>query len=841
MKFCISFILGFNFIYGQTLPNAPKPNFKFLTGTVVDSSTSLPLEFASISLKSTKTKKTYKGSISDKKGHFSIKYEKIYPSNVVVDFIGFHKKTILDIPLTDSLGHATDVKLDTIFLVQKTIQFDEISAMGKRVPLKITANKNTFYISKSLSISNQSAHAALRRIPNVDVSMDGIITINGDPNIKVFVNGLSSSAFHDDKKSRLNSFPVFFIDHIDVITNPSVEFDPDGMGGIINIITKENWSDGFHASSSVSVGSMGRVNGNLNMNFKKGRMNNILMVSGKSDYESDTSLRNYIWDYGNFELNSVQEKRTFLKPLNGNVNLNTKFEFNKDHSFNLNSGLTFFNHDSKDTILHYSPVQYQMTSIENNRGWTLDLSGNHKLKVEKKGNWETRASFSQSGEHQKDINDRNANGSGPDNHSHIYRDNSIQSMTLNSKVFIMKPSFFENCQFGLSTRKNMFESELDYLHLPFGFQNDESVHSIFINTSRFRLKTLYVSVGAKVESVSSNSRIYKIELPTGHAHQDTSNVFMTLIDSSMSESPFSNDYTQVYPNISTGLSHGFGEKSVSLNLSYSKRVNRPTKTSINPFPSSMIDEYHVRTGNPFLRPEFVDIYRARVGYRKSKSNIMSFSTTFFYKNIKDLIQWNDISIVSIGDQSFEIMRAGNVGNGFSYGKEFFILFNPKNKFYSSLGYQDWITETDTLFESDLSGNSKGSSLSGVLSFDIYQDWDVEIYGKFYGKSEIPTGEIEPYGYVDFVMKKSFIAKNLFLSFSIFDMFNSRTLDIYTEQSISNPTSNVTYIQRLTASRQQDQRLFSLGIQYFFGSPSDLIHQSKAINSPTRPDDIDIDY
>ena len=91
------------------------------------------------------------------------------------------------------------------------------------------------------------------------------------------------------------------------------------------------------------------------------------------------------------------------------------------------------------------------------------------------------------------------------------------------------------------------------------------------------------------------------------------------------------------------------------------------------------------------------------------------------------------------------------------------------------------------------------------------------------------------------MKKSFIAKNLFLSFSIFDMFNSRTLDIYTEQSISNPTSNVTYIQRLTASRQQDQRLFSLGIQYFFGSPSDLIHQSKAINSPTRPDDIDIDY
>ena len=68
--------------------------------------------------------------------------------------------------------------------------------------------------------------------------MDGIITINGDPNIKVFVNGLSSSWFQDDKKSRLNSVPVFFIDHIDVITNPSVEFDPDGMGGIINIITK---------------------------------------------------------------------------------------------------------------------------------------------------------------------------------------------------------------------------------------------------------------------------------------------------------------------------------------------------------------------------------------------------------------------------------------------------------------------------------------------------------------------------------------------------------------------------------------------------------------------------
>ena len=112
----------------------------------------------------------------------------------------------------------------------------------------------------------------------------------------------------------------------------------------------------------------------------------------------------------------------------------------------------------------------------------------------------------------------------------------------------------------------------------------------------------------------------------------------------------------------------------------------------------------------------------------------------------------------------------------------------------------------------------------------------------YGKHKIPIGEIAPYYYVDLSLGKAIIDKNVYLTLSVHDMFNSRIMDIYTEQAITNPTSSVTYIQKLNATKYNEQRLISLGVQFNL-SAFPTLGQSKRdrINKPDRSGDIDVDY
>jgi hypothetical protein len=139
--------------------------------------------------------------------------------------------------------------------------------------------------------------------------------------------------------------------------------------------------------------------------------------------------------------------------------------------------------------------------------------------------------------------------------------------------------------------------ELDYLHMPFGFDHDEFIGSVFFKSNYHKSSGYKFEGGLRIESVETEGSVYEIKLPDSHQHQDTSNVFMTLIDSSIVSSPFLQSNFTLYP--SARLWYNLLDQT-SINLSYDRRTNRPRRPSINPFPVSMIDEYHVRVGNPML-------------------------------------------------------------------------------------------------------------------------------------------------------------------------------------------------------------------------------------------------
>jgi outer membrane receptor protein involved in Fe transport len=277
-------------------------------------------------------------------------------------------------------------------------------------------------------------------------------------------------------------------------------------------------------------------------------------------------------------------------------------------------------------------------------------------------------------------------------------------------------------------------------------------------------------------------------------------------------------------------------------MKYGRRINRVKLAMINPFPVSMIDEYHVRKGNPFLKPELVDIYQISFSFRLNTKQHPMFTGNIFYKDIQDLIQWHDVDFVTINEQSFEILTAGNVASGKSVGYDFALSLSLTKNIRMILDYNNWIKKTSGEGETDLIGNSSGSITDAQIRIAMPWKVDFELWYRRYGKHRIPIGEIAPYYYVDLSFAKAIIDKNVYLTLSVHDMFNSRIMDIYTEQAITNPTSGVTYIQKLNATKYNEQRLISLGVQFNL-SAFPTLGQSKRdrINKPDHPDDIDVDY
>ena len=818
----------------------PGTRATYITGTIIDSTDLFPLEYASISVINPGTNyKILIGGISDENGEFSIRHTLVGHYTIEVEYIGYETRAFPDLKFSDEENYTIDVDLGKFNLLPKVIKLEKVDAVGFKSPLKVGLDKKTFTISKAESILNQSAELALRKIPSVDVDIDGVISINGDQNITVLINGLRLSGTHGEKNPYLDLITTGFIEKIDVITNPSVAMDPNGMGGIINIILKDDIVDGFHSSTSFTYGNHKRYNGLLRLSYKKRKMEFELTGFAKSDFSALNSERKYEWLYPSYSLKSIQEKSTTGNPLTGGINLGSTLIISDQNILHLGSFCTAFNHSSRNTN-HNSPPEEHETSNDNKRGWNLDASIIHALKFSDDNSLTTTAAFAQSGEHQKNINNRNSIGTGPDDHSHIYQDDAIETKEIES-VYKTESPRFGMIQGGASYQSLAINSELEYLHAPYGFDFNEQVSSGYFRVQK-SLKSMLssLSAGIRIEQRKTNTGVYDIELPDSHQHTDTSNVFVALIDSSIANSPLAEKVLYLYPELKTGFTSM--DKKLSIIMKYGRRINRVKLAMINPFPVSMIDEYHVRKGNPFLKPELVDIYQISYSLRLNRKQHAVFSGNLFYKDIQDLIQWHDVDFVNINDQSFEILTADNVASGKSIGYDFALSISPLKNIRLILDHNNWIKKTSGEGETDLIGNSSGSIADGQIRIAMPWKVDFELWYRRYGRHKIPIGEIDPYYYVDLSIGKAIIDKNVYLTFSVHDLFNSRIMDISSEQAITNPTSGVTYIQKLNATKYNEQRLVSLGVQFNF-SAFPTVGQSKRgeLNKPDRSDEIDVDY
>ena len=262
----ICFIATVFSLQAQTVTKKPLlENTGSISGKVIDKKTNEPLPYVNIVVK--ENNKVVTGGITSDKGIFQIKNLALKEYVVEIQFIGY--KTILkSVKLTEN----SDVNLNTIAIEEDAIQLKGVEIVSERSTIEQKIDRKVINVGKDLTTAGATASEIMNNIPSVNVDQDGKISLRGNENVRVLVDGRPSNI---EASQLLKQIPSTSIKKIELITNPSAKYNPEGMSGIINIVLHKNANDGFNASinTGLTFAKTPKINSSTNLNYKTGKVN----------------------------------------------------------------------------------------------------------------------------------------------------------------------------------------------------------------------------------------------------------------------------------------------------------------------------------------------------------------------------------------------------------------------------------------------------------------------------------------------------------------------------------------------------------------------------------------
>src|ERR1700743_1122543 len=238
-----------------------------ISGTLVDSISKQPLSYASVSLFRSGGKSPLNGALSDEKGGFKI--DGIHPGTykIRIVYVGYPEKYVDGIITTDS---KPDKNIGTIIVAPSTKALKEVQITGTAALVENKIDKIVYNAEKDLTAAGGNATDVLQKVPLVAVDINGNVSLRGDQNVRVLINGKPSGATSASLSDVLKTIPADQIKSIEVITSPSAKYDAEGSAGITNTITKQKNMTGISGSVSGGIGTR-QNNGNFNLNYNKNR------------------------------------------------------------------------------------------------------------------------------------------------------------------------------------------------------------------------------------------------------------------------------------------------------------------------------------------------------------------------------------------------------------------------------------------------------------------------------------------------------------------------------------------------------------------------------------------
>ena len=764
--------------------NGSAPTGK-ISGYLIDAQTNQIIEYGNVVLFLTKDSTMVNGTISDKEGKFTIDNLPFGMYYIKASFIGYATKFIDSIRVNPK---SLEVDLGKIFIDEQSIELGNVLVTGQKEMIINNLDKKVINVEKDLTSTGGSAVDVVGNIPSITVDLDGNVSFRGNQNIIILIDGKPSALVGASNSDILNSIPASSIESIELVTNPSARYDPDGSSGILNIILKKRIDGGLNGAVSLNAGTGDKYNGSINLNYRMPYFNFFSSF--------DSRLMNNE-NFGNsFRTNNIQNSTSFLDQSNNGV-----FKF---RSYNVNAGLDYLYDNFNTFTFSYRYRKFGMDSdglVKNNN---LDSS------------YSTTNYFERSS-----IADRNMGGS---NYTFSYRrtfeskgqeltaDVILGDFAMDRDEEITQTNFDLNLnpvnnqlQQGLSSNSNQqwtiqsnyinpiegfgrietgFKVTLKDLNSKNNYEYYDNVSAIWtsdpLQKTDFDYKeNIYAVYG--IYSNNINKFQYQIGLRAEQANVDGSEAVTT--------TSFSKNYFAIYPTIH--LVQGLPDDQ-ELQLSYSRRVERPNNRQLNPYVDKS-DSLNIQFGNPTLDPEFVN--SIDLGYSKFFGKT-SLTSSIFYKLTNDAIN----SITFLRDDGVTATTWLNIANSSSYGLEltathplfdWFRLNGSASYFYTRFEQQEIVRKD----------NSWIAKLSGTILFS--KDFNIQVNANYNSPIVTAQGNINEVFTTDFAAKKDFMDGQLSLTFRVSDIFNTR--DMESETNGFNFSS--------TSYRKMESRVAYLGISY----------------------------
>ena len=787
--------------------SANMPKIGVLQGIVVDSVTTKPIPYASISVLNMRSNEIVTGGITNESGSFYIKEIPMGMYNVVVEFIGYEKITIGSIKLFPGDGGGVEQDLGTIAMELSAVQMQEVDVYGEIPNMIYTVDKRIFDAKKDMTLVGGTGSDALKKIPSVDVDIDGNVTLRGDGNVTILLDG---RPMRGDRRSMVEDLPADMIDRIEVITNPSAKYDPDGMAGIINIILKRGRFEGMNGSTTITAGEYSRYNLSGMFNYRRDKFNFFTNGSYRLWNSSGGGNRLFQYVYPTATNETRQRTEGYREPVSNNIKLGTDYYYDKNTMFTIAMTYKQYDRQDEEKVFYYNP-EYLFESEEFDKGTDLDFEfGYYKdfPQKDRKLVFEASSTINNDEGYEHAVSNLSSLIL-TDTHDHSVSDpfHKEENNNIIIKTDYTHP-FGQSSKFeaGFKSTMKQFKTDQYYLHSIYDSDYKEDVHALY-GTLLYNFTDQFgVQLGARAEqaltsAILGNAQRYEL---------DTTNIFLYMMENAVGQSPFNNDYFKIYPSVNMLYNLNPTQR---VQFGFSKRVNRPRRRTLTPFPQSTNNTSFIRTGNPYLKPEYSDVVDLNFS---SNSRKLTLNTGVYYSHLTDNISWWDRDYIVFQDTTYEVMGSDNAGKSERNGIEFFINYRPMPLIMFMMSVNTWNSRTYDSGESDLNGNSKGYFAWGSSMITIPMIGRLDISGRYRGPMKITTGEINPSLTLNLSFQRKFVDNKLTMIIKVRDLLDNSKFSIETEEQLIDQISLESYTRIMEADRRRDKRSVSLSLSYSFG-------------------------
>lgn len=762
-----------------------------LRGKVVNEATNKPVEFANVMLLRAQDSVLVTGTTTDRAGRFSIAALPEGTYFLQFSLVSYAGKRLPPFHVEGSSGN---IDVGTVPLVETAVVLSDVLVTGQKALFNTAIDRKVYNVEQDVASKSGSVSELLANVPSIEVDIDGNVALRGSSNVLIMINGKTSPLMGKNRADVLQQLPASAIEKIEIITNPSAKYKPDGTAGIINLVMKKNVSLGVSGSLTGNAGIEDRYNGAVRLNYNPGSFNVSSSLSMRQDRRSRATSDLRMNNPGTPGAVSYGQSASAVgRPESKMATLGLEWEIDPLYTVGLSG--EYFNspsartevseitmHDAAGLLTSLFGMRNANGETRNEYSFSTFLDRkfpgeDHSIRLE------VQASHEKESEETRTVTSYVAPPV-PEEQEYV-RAVPLEGKTQVTLDYKNKLSGEETVEAGYAGEFNMFdidayaeafsrsagrfETDLSQTN---HFRLDETIHAVY-GTYERSFGKFGILVGLRGEWASTRAALLS------------------------RDSVIENSYAGVYPTFH--LAYAVSELA-ELQLNYSRRTRRPEADDLNPFP-----EYHdprnIQAGNAQLLPEF--IHSVELGC-KLQSDVFSIVPSIYYRYTYNRFT----SVAQALNDSTMLTTEQNLSHDQSAGLELILSASLNELLTSTLSLNLFYNTIDAT-NLGYGANRSVSTWTGAWTSNLHltRSTMAQINANYQSARVTPQGNYEPSFAVNIGLRQRFWDDKFTVVFTMADVFKS----VRREMRLDTP------LLRQTVVNTRDARVAFLGLTYHFGT------------------------